>query len=103
MFKLVYPAHFLTVEHKGKSWVFSYGSVFYRGENSSMELTHREQKYGLTKEKIAIELFRIAGGKEGYYLVNLKDKQYYYCGLTLEDVKNTLQNLGIGRADPVES
>jgi len=103
MFKLVYPAHFLTVEHKGKSWVFSYGLVFYRGENSTMDLQHREQEYGLTKEKIAIELFRVGAGRQGHYLVNLRDKQYYYCGLNLEDVKTTLQDLGIGRADPVGS
>ncbi len=102
MFKLIHPAYFLTVECKGQSWVFSYGRVFYRDENATMKIIHREQEYGLTKEKIVIELFRVGAGKEGHYLVNLRDKQYYYCGVSLEDVKAVLQELGIGRLDPVE-
>ena len=102
MFKFIYPAYFLTVECQGRSWAFTYGEVFYRGEKSTMQLEHREQEYGLTKEKIVIELFRIGAGKEGYYLVNLRDKKYYYCGVSLKDVKAVLQELGIGRLDPVE-
>lgn len=103
MFKFIYPAYFLTVECKGRSWVFSYDSVFYRSENSTMEVIHRELEYGLTKEKIVIELFRVGAGKEGHYLVNLRDKKYYYCGLNLDDIKIVLQELGIGRDDPIAS
>lgn len=102
MFKLVYPAYFLTVKCKGRSWVFTYGGVFYRGDNSTMELKHREREYGLTKQKIVTECFRVGTGKEGYYLANLRDRKFYYCGLSLEDVKAVLQELGIGRLDPVE-
>lgn len=68
---IYYPGRFLVVECQGKSWYFTYGSVFYRGEHSTTEVEHREQEYGLTKEKIVIELFRINAGKSGYYLVNL--------------------------------
>ena len=101
MSKIVHPAYFQIVKREGTAWYFRYGKVFYRGKNTTMEIEHREQEYGLTKEKIAIELFRINAGRAGYYLVDLKDRKYYYCGLELEDVKNVLQSLGIGRPDPV--
>jgi hypothetical protein len=32
-------------------------------------------------------------------LVNLRDKQYYYCGAELQDVNDCLHGLGIGSAD----
>lgn len=67
-----------------------------------MDLKHVERQFGLTEQQVVIELFRINGGKPGYYLANLRDRKYYYCGLEWEDIKTTLQNLGIGRADPVE-
>jgi len=40
--------------------------------------------------------------KSGYYLANLRERKYYYCGLNWEDIRTTLQSLGIGRADPLE-
>ncbi len=33
----------------------------------------------------------------GYYLVNLAERKYYYCGETWEDVKAKFLDLGIGR------
>jgi len=54
-------------------------------------------------KKVAIALFRINGGRAGFYLVNLKARKYYYCGVCLSDVKLTLQSLGIGKPDLVES
>jgi hypothetical protein len=39
-----------------------------------------EQQFGLTAEQVIIELFRIDAGRQGYYLANLKDQRYYYCG-----------------------
>lgn len=52
-------------------------------------------------KKVAIELFRINGGKQGYYIANILDKKYYYCGTEWQDVKNKLLELGIGRHDPI--
>lgn len=49
-----------------------------------------------------IELFRINCGRDGYYLANLRDKKYYYCGLEFEDINTKLKELGIGRDDPVD-
>ncbi len=56
-------------------------------------------KHGITKQKLVVELFRKFHGKLGFYLVNLKDKKYYYCGLTKKDIQNTLYAIGIGRKD----
>lgn len=67
-----------------------------------MVLEHVERQYGLTEEQVIIELLGINGGKPGYYLANLRDKKYYYCGLLWSDVKTTLQELGIGRTDLLE-
>ena len=53
--------------------------------------------YDLSKET----LFRINGGKQGYYIANILDKKYYYCGTEWEDVKIKLKELGIGRDDPI--
>ncbi|PMB08215.1 hypothetical protein CEN49_10605 [Fischerella thermalis CCMEE 5273] len=55
-----------------------------------------ELLYGITKQQIAIELFRINGGKAGYYLANLRGKKFYYCGIEPGGVKNKLLELGIG-------
>lgn len=103
MLKIIHPASFQIIRREGNSWYFRQGKVFYRGANTPESIKDREQQYGLTKEKIVIELFRLSMGKEGYYLANLADKKYYYCGLELQDVKITLQYLGIGIADPIEN
>lgn len=59
-------------------------------------------EYGITRSQLITELFRINGGKHGYYLANLKSKEYYYCGSSLENVRQQLLKLGIGRTDPNE-
>jgi hypothetical protein len=56
--------------------------------------------YGISKQQVAVELFRINGGKAGYYLVNLRSKKYYYCGSDPTSVKTKLKLLGIGCDDP---
>lgn len=77
--------------------------VFYNPTNIPSKLEYVERQFDLTAQKVAIELFRINGGKPGYYLANLRDRKYYYCGSEWKDVGTTLQSLGIGCADPVES
>ncbi|WP_414623852.1 hypothetical protein [Calothrix sp. CCY 0018] len=57
--------------------------------------------FGTSMKKVAVELFRINGGKQGYYIANILDKKYYYCGVEWEDVKLKLRELGIGRPDPM--
>jgi hypothetical protein len=59
-----------------------------------------ENLFGTTKTKVVTELFRINGGRLGYYLANLIDNQYYYCGETEEDLKTKFLELGVGRIEP---
>jgi hypothetical protein len=109
--KFIYPACYRIVRReirdKGGCWCFSRSKIFYNplnlpiedGDFSQMDV---EALFGTTKAKVVTELFRINGGKVGYYLVDLLDKQYYYCGATSEDVRHTLFLLGIGRPDPMK-
>lgn len=103
MSSIVAPISYQIYEREGASWfAFDPSGVFYNATDTPMNLKYVERQFGLTAQQVAIELFRINGGKPGYYLVNLRDKKYYYCGSNWEDIKTTLQSLGIGRFDPVE-
>lgn len=103
MLSIVHPFHYQIYERKGASWfVREGGRVFCNLTNEPMVLKNIANQFGLTEEQVVIELFRINGGKPGYYLANLRKKKYYYCGLNWEDVRTTLQSLGIGRPDPVQ-
>ena len=101
--KVIYPIYYRVIRRIDNTWNFRHGKTFYNPDDVSVDSTNLEERYDTTKSKVIIELFRINGGKSGYYLANLKDKQYYYCGLTLEDVRGTLQRLGIGCAAPLET
>lgn len=101
--KIVHPLHYQVYQREGSRWfVLEKGKVFYNPSNTPVQLEHTERQFGLTEEKIIIELFRINGGKPGYYLANLRDREYNYCGQNFEDIRTSLQSLGIGRADPME-
>jgi hypothetical protein len=109
--KLIYPACYRIVRRevtdKGGCWCFSRSKVFYNPLNLPIEggdfrNADVEALFDTTKAEVVTELFRIDGGKLGYYLANLLDKQYYYCGATKVNVQHTLQRLGIGRPDPME-
>ena len=105
MANIVLPLYYLVVRREGTTWYFSPGDgVFYNPRNVpvSLLLEDRLHRYELTISKIAVELFRIEGGKSGHYLVDMRSKQYYYCGTQFEDIKMKLQSLGIGRPDPQE-
>ncbi len=76
---------------------------FYRHTSSKTDDNDLKSLYDISLQQIAIELFRINGGRCGYYLADLRIlKKYYYCGNEPEDVKLKLLELGIGRIDPLE-
>jgi hypothetical protein len=94
---IIRPAYYRVIERVDNTWKFRQGKPFYNPDCiNGYSQTDIFTDYRLTLKKVAIELFRINGGKSGYYLANLRDRKYYYCGLTLEDVKETLYSLGIG-------
>ena len=101
--RLVTPYHYKVYEREGTRWFARDATrVFYNSTGQPLDLLNVEQEFGLTPEDVVIELFRINGGKPGFYLANLRDRKYYYCGLQCEDIKYTLRSLGIGRPDPTE-
>lgn len=59
--------------------------------------------FGLSLGKIKVELFRLNGGRDGFYLGNLYDRQYNYCGLEPEDVVAKLKEIGVIAHDPNDS
>jgi 2-hydroxy-3-keto-5-methylthiopentenyl-1-phosphate phosphatase len=97
---LIHPFYYQIIRREGTTWFFKEeGEVFYNPHHKPVDLKNPEQQYGLTKGKIVIELFRVNGGKPGYYLANMRDRLYYYCGDKWEDVRATLLNLDIGRRE----
>ncbi|MCC5616528.1 hypothetical protein LC605_15900 [Nostoc sp. CHAB 5836] len=97
---IIHPLHFQIIRREGTTWYFKNGSIFYNRTGEPIPESDRERLFGITKNKIVIELFRINGGKAGYYVVNLQDKKYYYCGDEWTDVKVKLKELGIGTDEP---
>ncbi len=97
----IYPDYIRLVERKAGGWLIKKGEMFYKRLEIEIDFQDFDLLYGISKQQLAVELFRINGGKAGYYLANLRDKQYQYCGLNPEDIKTTLLSLGIGRLDPL--
>ena len=62
-----------------------------------------QQSYQISSQQIVLELFKLEAGKDGFYLVNLRDRLYYYCGLTLTQVKHKLNQLGIDQPSSEEA
>jgi hypothetical protein len=96
---IIYPAYFRIFIRKPDGWAIDGIRLFYNHSGREYNFDDAWVRYGVNKKSLVIELFRQYGGKLGYYLVNLRDKKYYYCGLTDEDIQNTLYSIGIGRKE----
>lgn len=99
---IVRPVYYRIIQRRGNGWAFKEGEPFINLFNAPL-LSQEDifAAFGTSMKKVAIALFRINGGKQGYYIANILDKQYYYCGMQWEDVKIKLKELGIGRDDPI--
>ena len=95
--KVYAPDCYRIFERRNSEWFLKKVNLFYSKLPFRVDMNDFKLLYGITQEQVAIELFRINGGKNGYYLANLKTKKYYYCGTESEGVKNKLLELGIGR------
>ncbi|MEX0267808.1 hypothetical protein AB3R30_01575 [Leptolyngbyaceae cyanobacterium UHCC 1019] len=99
---VIYPDYIRIVERKPGGWLIKQGTLFYKRLPFAIDWQDFELLYGVSKQQMSVELFRINGGKAGYYLADLRHKRYYYCGLEFEDVKTLLHQLGFGGSDPNE-
>jgi hypothetical protein len=95
MSTVIYPIYYRVIRCEGGKWYVK-GAKLCSRNHISIGLENAES-YGITTESLLVSLFRINGGKAGYYVANLRDKKYYYCGLNLENVQATFLSLGIGR------
>ena len=103
MESIIHPLHFLVVKRQGVTWYFKFdeSEVFYNPRNCPTPKTVDDlfHRFRLTASNVVTELFRLHGGKSGYYLANLRDKKYHYCGSSWQDVQETLLDLGIGKRE----
>jgi hypothetical protein len=104
MIKINDPNHTIVEAVPGK-WNFFLSTIRspVMGKDYTPSVDNLLNFYGLTKSKIILECVRTTQGKLGYYLINLKDKQFYYCGVSIESVEEKLLDLGIGKIDPMEA
>jgi hypothetical protein len=101
---IIRPVYYRIIERRGKIWAFKEGESFVNLFNApDLDMEDLFSLFDTSMQKIAAELRRINGAKQGYYIADIQDKKYYYCGTEWEDVKVKLRELGIGRADPMEA
>jgi hypothetical protein len=101
---IVRPVYYQIVERRHKIWAFREGEPFVNLFNApDLDMEDLFAVFDTSMEKIAAELRRINGGEKGYYIANILDKKYYYCGTEWKDVKTKLQELGIGAHAPNNS
>lgn len=101
---IAHPVYYRIIERRGNGWAFKEGEPFINLFNEPLLSLHDLfAAFDTSMQEVAIELFRINGGKQGYYIADIQDKKYYYCGVQWESVKAKLQELGIGRPDPMEA
>jgi hypothetical protein len=99
---VIHPMHYLIAESEGTTWYFRFeGEVFYNPRNCPTPRTVYDlfDRFRTTASKVVTELFRINGGRSGYYLADLRNEKYYYCGGGWDDIRETLLDLGIGRRE----
>ncbi|MBW4509509.1 MAG: hypothetical protein KME64_23775 [Scytonematopsis contorta HA4267-MV1] len=94
------PAHMFLIR-KNQHWEFVHGEVFWNPLNlPNLSLEDTFHLFATTPVKVAAKLLQINNGKTGYYLANIADKKYYYCGESFEDIRAKLMELGIGMLEP---
>ncbi len=71
-------------------WYLPNSATFYNPSGVNVEELNRRFDY----QKAIATLFRINGGKAGYYLFNTVSGEGWYCGEDLASVERKLQDLG---------
>lgn len=91
--KVVYPYYWQIYKHQIDKW-YRLPANKVSGEDTPVP-TQIEKSFGLTEKQVIINLFKVNGGWQGYYIANLKERKFFYCGTCWEDVVNTFQYLGV--------
>ncbi|MEM9947880.1 MAG: hypothetical protein AAF810_17720 [Cyanobacteria bacterium P01_D01_bin.36] len=96
-----YPLHYRVIGREGDTWHSKKMEILYNPRQEPVDPNNIEALFGVNKTQMCIELFRINGGQPGWYVANLRDRRYYYCGKELSSVTAKFHELGIGKADPM--
>ena len=89
------PAYIDIVHKTGDRWITLGTSAIYNMSGRSYAPAQKYSKFGLTQISILKELYKRYQGLDGWYVVHMAKKDYYYCGATAEDVQSKLVELGV--------
>lgn len=100
---VLFPDYYAIVERNNvKGWGLWPSRKFYPVVEFSSTKTPTERfqikclEHGLNWKQVLAEIRRHHCGKIGFYLVNLRDREYHYCGTELRDIKTFVKEKGIG-------
>lgn len=94
LMKVIYPYYWQIYQHIGSKW-YRLPANRVSNEPEKFVPQHIEKKFGFTEKEIIVNLFKINSGWQGYYIANLKEHKFFYCGTQWEDVNNTFQSFGV--------
>lgn len=87
-------------EREAKKWFLLKSRPFYNPRQIPTDHEYVLSRYGLTTNIVITEFIFLTGGKPGFYIADLRDKKYFYCGNDKANVTTWLKDLGIGRDEP---
>lgn len=97
---IIRPIYYQIIERRNKVWAFREGKPFVNLFNAPLlDMEDLFSLFDTSMEKIAAELRYLYNARQGYYIANILEKKYYYCGTEWDDVKKKLLELGIGQSD----
>ncbi|WP_315790076.1 hypothetical protein [Fischerella sp. JS2] len=99
------PLHIVTYWRKDNDFLIekttlTLGKSLKQSEIEAAKLIHDsvEKHFGLTRKEVFSILLELYGGQQGYYIVDLKNRQYFYCK-NYEDMIVKLEELGCKPVD----
>lgn len=79
---VVYPVYIRIVYRRAGEWHFLKDEPFVNLFNCPwLEQKDLFSAFETSMKHVSMELFRINAGKGSYYLADIKEKKYYYCGI----------------------
>ena len=89
------PAYIDIVRKTGNRWSNLKTTQIFNASGKPYDPSQRYSKHGLTQMEILKELYKRYQGLDGWYLVHMPEREYYYCGAEREDVNRKLIELGV--------
>jgi hypothetical protein len=97
---IVIPAYYRIFELRDNAWLAKTSEVFYNPSSLPFDANDTEANFGISKRQIVLALHQQFNAQQGYYVADLIQKRYYYCGLVFDDARKMLLSLGVGRLEP---